>query len=68
MKDSIPPEQLLDELLSRLIELSDSRFLTVGQANARLMSINRLAKNGLRIFRSMLDTNEFDVKQETVET
>lgn len=60
-KIDLPPEEILRQLLLKISELSNVRFHESPQANARLLSINKLTANSLLVLRSLLDTNEHQV-------
>lgn len=60
-KIDLPPEEILRQLLDKIKELSDARFSGSPQANARLLSINKLTSNSLLVLRSLMDTNEHQI-------
>jgi hypothetical protein len=60
-KIDLPPEEILRQLLLKISEFSNIRFNESPQANARLLSINKLTANSLLVLRSLLDTNEHQV-------
>ena len=64
-KIALPPEEVLRQLLEKISELSDMRFTTASQANARLLQIHRAAKNSLIVLRSLSETNEFSIPGKT---
>jgi len=58
----LPPEEILRQLLIKMEELSGTRFAGSAQANARLLSLNKLARSGQLVLRSLLDTNEHHIE------
>jgi len=61
-KLDLPPEEILRQLLLKTSELSNMRFLESPQANARLLSINKLSNSALLVLRTLLDTNEYQIR------
>lgn len=60
-KLNLPPEEVLRQLLLKMVEMSDCRYWESPRANARFVSINKAAKSSLLVLRSLLDTNEFPI-------
>jgi hypothetical protein len=61
-KLDLPPEEILKQLLAKMEELSEVRFAGSAHANARLLSLNKLARSGQLVLRSLVDTGEHNIE------
>lgn len=57
----LPPEEILQQLLEKMVEVSDHRFADCPAASARMVSLNKMSKSCILVLRSLLETNEFAV-------
>lgn len=65
---NLPPEEALEQSLQRLAELSDTRFYEASAANARLLTLHKLAKQSMLLLRSLSETSEHPLSATTIKT